>query len=131
MTSVPRWLSVVSVVSLVCGLLAIVEVTRLSRRLRNVVMTDSLAIPSGVEIFSSGTAGIAPSESGDAIVLWLRRLDTNAGTHLEVRKDGTESLDFFDTRGRLRLRIGLDATGRGQIQMLDEHGKAESIQPGN
>jgi hypothetical protein len=131
MASITRWLYVACAVSLVCSALAIVEVARLSRRLKSVITTDTLAVPSGTEMFSSGTAGIAPSESGDAIVLWLRRLDTNAGTHLEVRKDGTESLDFFDRRGRLRLRIGLDAAGRGVIQMLDESGKAQSISPAN
>ncbi len=88
--------------------------------------SDIIIVPSRMDL-SRSTAGIAPSENGQGIVLWLGRIDSNALTRISVNEDGTQRLQFFDKRGRLGLNIGLDATGQTQMRVFDEDDKVHSI----
>lgn len=126
MLRVPRWLYAITLIALLCGLAAIIQVARLTGMLRHVVATDSLVIPSQIGTVHT-TGGIASSQDGEEMVLWLGRMNTNAQTRLSVRKNGSQSLEFFDGRGKLRLKIGIDAAGRTQMQSFDERGRPQPL----
>ena len=126
MSRATRWLFIVAIVSLLISAWAVVRVFALERKLRRITATDTVAVPSRMDL-SRSTAGIAPSQDGKDIVLWLGRIDSNAQTRMSVNGDGTQSLEFFDRRGKLRLSVGLDQTGRGRIQVGDENGKLHMV----
>jgi len=116
----------ITVMSMLISAWALIRVFALERKLRRVTASDTIAVPSRMDL-SRSTAGIAPSQDGKDIVFWLGRIDSNAQTRMSVNGDGTQSLEFFDRRGKLRLSIGLDQTGQGRVQVGDEHGKLHTV----
>ena len=96
---------------------------RLARHLsQRVTLTDTLVVPS-ILTLSPTMAGIAPATDGRSIELWLSTSVPGVATRLELKDTGQQELRFTDARGRVRLRLGLSASGAPAIQVLDETGK--------
>ncbi len=114
-----------TVISISLSIGALIEVGLLERRLKHVVFTDALVVPSRLGMFRS-TAGIATSNDDEHVALWLGRIDSNAESRLTSYKDGRQSLDFYDRRGKLRLSVGLNSSGDAQVQVFDKDGRQVS-----
>lgn len=96
---------------------------RLSSHLtQRVTLTDTLVVPSSF-LLSPTQAGIAPATDGRSVELWLSTSRPGATTRLELKESGQQELRFTDARGRVRLRLGLSATGTPSLTALDESGK--------
>jgi hypothetical protein len=111
------------VACVVLALGAIALAARLSWYLgQRVTLTDTLVVPSAF-ILSPTQAGIAPATNGRSIELWLATSLPGATTRLELKDTGQQELRFIDARGRVRLRLGLSASGTPSLTALDEAGK--------
>ena len=127
MSSSTRWLWFTTAIALLFGAWSFAEVIRLNYRLHRTVMSDMIVVPARMDLMRFN-AGIGSSKRGDEIALWLGRLDSNAQTRLAV-SDGGQILGFYDKRGKLRLSIGIDATGEPQIRFIESNGKAHFLNP--
>lgn len=124
MRSVSGWLTVGIVAAVLVSGFTLTELVRLQRHLERFVGTDELVVPK--PFGRNGlSAGLAPD--GDRIVLWMGPYQNPAQTRITVDKAGKQDINFYDVKGRLRLSVGIDATGRAHLFALDEQGKTQRI----
>ncbi len=124
MRSVSGWLTVGVVAALLVSGFTLSELSRLQRHLEHFVGTDELVVPKPFGL-NGLSAGLAPD--GNQIVLWMGPYHNPAQTRITVDKAGKQDINFYDVKGRLRLSVGIDASGRAHLTALDEHGKPQPI----
>jgi hypothetical protein len=91
------------------------------------LFTREFNVPSPQEWSSVGViGGLAPAIDGKSIAFWLAATPLSANHHqtrISLEDNGSQRIEMFDSKGRIRLRLGTTSEGAPSIALFGPDGQ--------